>query len=482
MVQPEELARRRLINFTGATFHQYIAEEAHSLIAHTLDQMVRGHIKRLMIVAPPQHGKSELTSVRLPAFWLGKRPNDPVILASYAASLAEKHSREARQVIEGVEYQMIFPGVSTRRDSRAVDRWQLAPPYRGSMMAVGVGGPVTGHGALLGIIDDPFENWRQAQSLTIRDHVWDWWRATFRTRIWEGGAIVLIMTRWHEDDLAGRLLQTQGDLWTVLRLPAIAETQEERDNNDRFLGLPVGQRDPLWRTPGLPLCPKRFSRAALDGLKRDVGEIAWTTEYQGVPRAPEGNRFKRSWFKIVETVPRKARRVRYWDKAGTADGGAYTAGVLVARTDEGLVYIEDVVRGQWSAYEREQIMKQIAQLDGLKYKGEVHIWIEQEPGSGGKESAESTIRNLSGHPVYADRPTGDKDVRLEPFAAQAEADNVKLVRGDWNGGWIEELCAIPNGTYRDQADATAGGFNKLNEAGTTVSTMRTVNLYRSKRR
>ena len=337
-------------------------------------------------------------------------------------------------------------------------------------MAAGVGGPITGHGARLGIIDDPFENWEQAQSPTIRDKVWEWWRTTFRTRIWEDGAIVLIMTRWHEDDLAGRLLREQADRWAVLRLPALAETQEERDENDRRLGLPTGRLDPLGRRPGEPLCPKRFSLEALEEIRRDVGPLAWAAEYQGVPRAPEGNRFKRHWFPIVDAAPVQARRVRYWDKAGTAGGGAYTAGVLMAEA-EGIYYIEDVVRGQWSAGQREQVIRQTAELDRQKYGNTVQIWIEQEPGSGGKESAENTIRNLAGFPVFADRVTGDKDIRLEPFAAQAEAGNVRLVRGPWNGVYIEELCAIPNGPYRDQADATAGAFNRLTSAVGAVGFM-----------
>lgn len=248
-----------------------------------------------MIFAPPQHGKSELVSVRLPAYWMGKRPDDPVILSSYAASLAEGKSREARQVVESIEYRQLFPEVNTRANNRAVDEWHL-DGHRGYMKAVGVAGPVTGHGGLLGIIDDPFENWERAQSKVIRDKVWDWWRATFRTRIWEGGAVVLIMTRWHPDDLAGRLLAEQGSDWTVLRLPAIAETQSQRDEACRILGLPQGQLDPLGRQPGEPLAPRRYSSAALVALRRDVGPMAWPAEYQGIPVEPEGNLFKRQWF------------------------------------------------------------------------------------------------------------------------------------------------------------------------------------------
>lgn len=290
-----ERARRRLEPFTTYTFPKYVVEPVHSLIASTLDRIVSGEIKRLMIFAPPQHGKSELVSVRLPAAWLGRRPEDPVILSSYAASLAEGKSRQVRQIVEGEEFHHLFPGLHTRADSRAVDEWHLAD-HRGYLKAVGVGGPVTGHGSMLGIIDDPFENWAQAQSKTIRDKVWDWWRATFRTRIWEGGAVVLIMTRWHTDDLAGRLLAEQGNEWMVLRLPAVAETQQVRDEAARLLGLRGGLPDPLGRQPGEPLAPRRYSAEALAALRRDVGSLAWAAEYQGFPHEPEGNLFKRGWF------------------------------------------------------------------------------------------------------------------------------------------------------------------------------------------
>lgn len=430
------------------------------MIARTLDQAVRGRIKRLMIFTPPQHGKSELVSVRLPAYWLGVRPDDPVIITSYAASLAEDKSRQARQVVESAEYAEVFPGVGTRRDSRAVGLWRILG-RRGVVVAAGVGGPITGHGAMLGIIDDPFENWAQAQSRTVRDHVWDWYRSTFRTRIWEKGSIVLIMSRWHEDDLAGRLLSDQADQWTVLRLPAIAETQDERDENNRRLGLPAGLPDPLERKPGEPLCPRRFSLEALMQVRRDIGAVAWAAEYQGVPRTPEGNLFRREWFEVVGTAPQEAQRVRYWDKAGTLGGGAYTAGVLMARDRDGVFYVEDVVRGRWSALERERIIRQTAEVDRARY-GRVTIWLEQEPGSGGKESAEATIRMLAGFPAYAEHVTGSKETRAEPFRAQCEARNVKLVRGLWNAAYLDELATWPNG-YKDQVDASSGAFNKLAE-------------------
>ncbi len=457
-----ELARRKLLNFTTYTFPGYVPEPAHELIADTLDRVVSGELKKVMIFAPPQHGKSELTSVRLPAYWLGRRPDDPVILASYGGDLAEDKGRQARDLVESEVYQEIYPDIQTSRNSRAGNYWKLAG-RRGSMLTAGARGPITGRGGLLGIIDDPFANWEEAQSPTIRQKVWDWYRSTFRTRVWAAGAIVIIMTRWHEDDLAGRLLQAQGDQWFVLRLPAVAETQAERDESNRFLGLPLEQPDPLGRAPGEPLCPIRYSTDALAELRTDVGSMAWYAEYQGVPRAPEGNTFKRSWFEIVNVAPYKAKRVRYWDKAATENGGAYTCGVLWALGDDQIAYIEDVVRGQWSSGEREKIMKQTAAMDAQKYGGNaaVDIWIEQEPGSGGKDSATYTIKGLKGYRVHKEPASGDKLTRAQPMAAYAEAGLIKLVRGVWNQPWLDEITTVPNNTYWDQVDASSGGFNRL---------------------
>lgn len=457
-----ERARRSLLHFTKYTFSLYVDDPVHGLIASYLDRIVSGELKRLMIFAPPQSGKSELASVRLPAFWLGHRPNDPIILSSYGASLAHTKSRHARAVVESSEYERIFPIVATSRARRAVDHWELEPPHRGSMLAAGVGGPITGHGAMLGIIDDPFENWERAQSQTTRDRVWEWWRGTFRPRVWEGGSVVLIMTRWHTDDLAGRLLDMEGDRWEVLRLPALAETQEERDIVNERMGLPSGLADPLNRIPGEALCPQRFSKEAMESTKIEVGSRVWGSQYQGAPTIPEGNRFKRSWFEIVDISPAKGERVRYWDKGATAGSGSYTAGTLMLRADN-TYFIEDVVRGQWSSGERNRIIKQTAIADKEKYGNTVQIWVEQEGGSGGKESAEFTIKDLAGFNIYAEMVTGSKDVRLEPFAAQAEALNVKLVRGPWNRDFIEEIITIPNTTVRDQSDSAGGAFNKLAE-------------------
>ena len=180
-------------------------------------------------------------------------------------------------------------------------------------------------------------------------------------------------------------------------------------------------------------------------------------------RPTAGKVFHRFWFEIVEAAPAEAVRVRYWDKAGTDQAGDYSAGVRMAKAN-GLYFVEDVQWGQWSSRDRNAVMRQTARLDGL----DIPIWIEQEPGSGGKESAELSIQDLAGWAVRVEPVTGNKVTRAGPLSAQAEAGNVKLVAGAWNAAWLDEAHAFPDGRYDDQVDASAGAFNKLALEGRTV--------------
>jgi predicted phage terminase large subunit-like protein len=361
------------------------------------------------------------------------------------------------------EFQDVFPEVQVDTDTHARNFWGLKGS-RGTMLAAGVGGPITGHGAYLGIVDDPIENWQQARSPLILARIWEWYRSTFRTRIWEDGSILVVMTRWVQKDLVGRLLETRQDHWRVLRFPALGETQEERDAHNVRLGLPSGLPDILEREPGESIVPSRFSKGAFLELKKDVGTFAWTGEYIGSPTAYEGNMFKLSWFKIVDEAPIQAKRVRYWDKAASPGRGSYTCGLLMARTSSGEYYIEDVVRGQWSPGERDARMEAVAERDMQAFgKGAVRIYVEQEGGSGGLESVQATIQMLEGHSVHADRPSGSKAVRAEPFAAQAEAGNVFVLRRAWTQAYLDELInfSVSGSGPNDQVDASSGAFNKL---------------------
>lgn len=171
--------------------------------------------------------------------------------------------------------------------------------------------------------------------------------------------------------------------------------------------------------------------------------------------------FERKWFEIVDAAPVEAKRVRSWDKAGTEDGGCYTVGVLMSATKSGLYYVEHVIREQLSAMGRNNLIKQTTEADAARFPTNYEVVIEQEPGSGGKESAEYTIRQLAGHKVFADRPSGDKVERAQPMAVQAEAGNVKLVKAAWNSLYLDELVSFPEGKFADQVDASSAAFNRL---------------------
>lgn len=409
-----------------------------------LELVTKGEINKLMVFMPPRHGKSEMTTVRYPVWRLQRDPSLRVIIGAYNQTLANKFSRKARRVADG--------RLQMSSERYAADDWETTAG--GGVRAVGVGGGITGQGGNLILIDDPVKSREEANSAAYRERVWDWYTDDLYTRLEPGGAIVLIMTRWHENDLAGRILASEdGPNWTVVSLPANAE-----------------ENDPLGREVGAALCPDRFDESQLAGIRSVLGSWSYAALYQQRPAPAEGGMFKRQWFEIVDAIPANSRFVRWWDKAGTAGGGDYSAGVLMARSRQGIYCVVDVLRGQWSSHERGNIMVQMAALDSALTDGNLSIWMEQEGGSGGKESAEASLRLLAGYDVRAETSSGDKSVRAMPFAAQCEAGNVKLLRGAWNAAYIDELTSFPFGTHDDQVDASSGAFNKL-ALGNTINVL-----------
>ena len=462
-------ARSNLLDFTTYTMPTFKVNWHHSVACEYLDKFISGEIRRLMVFMPPRHGKSELVSRRLPAYCFGVNPNMRIIATSYGADLASSMNRDVQQIIDSPSYAKVFPDtrlfganirtVATGTYLRNSDIFEIVN-HKGYYKSAGIGGAITGRGGDRLIIDDPIKNRDEANSITYREKVWNWYKGVFYTRQEENAGILITVTRWHEDDLAGRLLEfsksdPEADKWTVLRLPAVYEVPSEEYPATDYDSREINE--PLWNG--------KYNSQQLASIRVTLGSYEWNAQYQQRPKAPEGNRFKRHWFEIVDNLPGQLQLVRYWDKGGTQDGGTYTAGVLIAHSRYNFkFYVIDSIRGQWSSFEREQVIKQTAMLDRERYE-HVKTYVEQEPGSGGKESAENTIRNLAGFSVWADRPSGDKDTRLEPFAAQAEAGNVHLLKGNWNYGWLEEITAIPYGVYRDQGDATSGAFNRLTAGG-----------------
>jgi len=404
-----------------------------------LDHVTSGEIKRLIFQAPPRHGKTEQNTVRYAGHRLERDPRTRIIIGAYNQTLADKFSRKIRRI-------GFARGLPINQERTAVHDWETIAG--GGIRAVGVGGGLTGQGGNLILLDDPIKSRAEAESPVYRDRLWEWFTDDVWTRQEPDAAVVITMARWHHDDLIGRILASEdARSWTVVNLPALAE-----------------QDDVLGRPEGAALCPDRFDEEALASIREVQGEYAFGAIYQGRPTPRTGNMFPRGKVTSVPAAPAGTRWCRAWDKAGTAGAGKRSAGVKVGKGPDARWYIGDVVLGQWVAAERETVMKTTASTDGVA----VEIELEQEPGSGGKESAESSIKGLAGYAVQARPSTGDKQTRAQPFAAQWQAGNVSVVAGPdpnapapWIHKYLEEMELAPYGKYVDQMDASAAGFNRL---------------------
>lgn len=464
-------ARSGLLGFTQHTMPSYDTNWHHAIICDYLDRFISGEIKRLMIFMPPRHGKSELVSRRLPARILGERPEANIIATSYGASLARRMNRDVQRIMDSPKYKEIYPDTMLSSSNirtvaqgtwlRNSDMFEVVN-HGGAYVASGVGGPIGGMGMNYGIIDDPYKNRQDANSETVRRTVWDWYAGTFRDRLAPNGGILITTTLWSESGLSYRLLEAakenpNADQWVVLRFPA--EYDDATPEAMQGYAIECDERQEI----GAPLWPNRFDSTALAATKASIGAYEWNAKFQQDPAPREGNMFKREWFVIVDALPAGCQLIRYWDKAGTAGGGDFTAGVLMAVKD-GRYYVVDMIMGQWASSERENVIESTTIADAQKYSVYGHsytVWIEQEPGSGGKESAQATIKRLAGYPVFADRPTGDKELRAEPLEAQFSIGNVRLIKGSWITAYIEHMTSFPFGKVKDVTDASSGAFNKL---------------------
>lgn len=404
-----------------------------------LMDLAAGRIKRLMVMMPPRHGKSEMCSHYFPAWFLGRFPDMRVILSSYEADFAASWGRKTRDTLE--EYGPTVFGVSVDPTSSAADRWDIKG-HRGGMMTAGVGGPITGKGADLLIIDDPVKNAEEAHSATMREKQWEWYQAVARTRVEPGGRILLIMTRWHQDDLAGRLMRQmeedpRADQWEVLRLPAIAE-----------------ENDPLGRQPGQALWPERYSEADLDQIRATVGPYTWNALYQQRPVAPGGALFRRYWFdKVLDKPPAGLKWVRFWDLAtSTKQTADWTAGALVGTDRDGNLYIADMVRQRLEWPDTRRLIIATAHQDGPSVRVGVET-VAFQLGAWQDLMRDPDLVGYSIEPVPVDK---DKELRARPWAARAEAGKVFLIRGPWIGEFLAEVEEFPHGKHDDQVDAVSG--------------------------
>lgn len=449
-----EACARSLATFVKEAWHvlepgqPYIHGWHVDAICEHLEEITDGDINRLLINIPPGTMKSTLTSVFWPAWEWGPKglPHTRFIGASHEQGLAVRDTRKMRNLILSEWYQKRWP-ITLASDQNQKTFYEN--DKTGFRQACAVAS-MTGKRGDRVVWDDP-HSVEAALSDAHRETALRVFQETLPTRLNspDRSAIVIVMQRLHEDDVSGYILANELG-YDHLCLPMEFE-------KERRCTTSIGFSDPRTKEGEL-LFPGRFPAEVVTRDKKVMGTFAVAGQFQQRPAPRTGGFFTWENLQIVDAAPKKIlKRVRYWDKAGTEGGGARTAGVLMAYAADGLVYVLDVVKGQWSASQREKVIKQTAQSDGSG----VSIWIEQEPGSGGKESAEATIRNLMGYNIQAERATGDKAVRAEPYAVQVDAGNVRLVKGEWNADFIAEHKTFPRGKFKDQIDAASGGFNKV---------------------
>jgi predicted phage terminase large subunit-like protein len=432
----EDAAFSRLVAYAAYQWPGYKLAKHHLLIARHLEAVERGEIKRLMITMPPRHGKSMLASEFFPAWYLGRNPDHYVVAATYAQELADDFGRKVRNQIADPSYAAIFPGVGLKHDSTSSRRFHVTQPLdsfatgqNGAYFAVGVGGPLTGRGAHLLLIDDPVKNREDAESEVIRKKTKDWYTSTAYTRLMPGGRIVIIQTRWHEDDLTGWLLEEHKDEgWVVLNLPAIDDK-------------------------GLALWPEQYDLPILEQIKKMVGMRDWTALYQQRPAPEEGDYFKMEWLHEYTSHPPLSIMKVYMgsDYAVTSDGGDYTVHIVVGIDPGGRMWLLDMWRKQassdvwvegWCDLVRDFKPSQAAEETG-QIKSGVGPFLTKRA----RERKVYTWRR--------DFPTrGDKAVRAQSIRGRMAMNGLMVPRdAPWINDFKAELASFPAGKHDDIVDA-----------------------------
>lgn len=411
---------------------QLLDEHLTQVMQYLLTDGKQG-INRLMIFMPPRYGKSLTVSQYFPAWALGNKPSLKIIMASYGARLAYRNSRRVRSVVNDNRYQQLYP-TRLNSDKAAQDEWETV--QGGAVIAAGVGGGITGHGANLVIIDDPHKGRAEAESATTRETIENWYKGDLYTRLEQPNVIILMMTRWHHQDLAGWLLSDNADNWTVLSLPALAT------GND-------------WRGEGEALYPVLHDVAKLTSIREAIGEYDFAALYQQQPIPAAGRLFDAGKIEIVDTLPEVAQTVRFWDLAVTAKRHAdYTVGLKLGITRDEKLVIMDVWRGQRELPDVHEAIVQMAKMDAP----ETRVRLEAE--KAGIVELQHLLRDprMRGISIDGEPPRGDKFTRAGPVAARVNAGCVMMHWATWNKALLDELALFPNAPHDDQVDALSGAY------------------------
>lgn len=425
------------VEYVHRGFYQHGAHTRH--VCKVLEAVEAGELDRVMLLMPPRHSKSMTVTETFPSWFIGRNPRRKVIATAYGDSLARRFGRYNRKKIE--EYGAEVFGIQLDPASATVTNWSIHK-HNGIMVSAGIGGPISGEGADLLIIDDPIKNRQEADSPTYRNMVWDEWQNTLLTRLQPDAAIIIILTRWHEDDLVGRLLADEPARWTVLKFPAIAE-------DDDILGRSEG--DALWPEYG-------FDEKWAVQKKKGVGSYAWASLYQQRPSPPEGGIFKRTWWKFWEVLPNRFDEVlQSWDMSfGDTKDASFVVGQVWGRKGADK-YLLDQVRAHMDFVGAQRAILTLS----AKWPSARAKLVEDK--ANGPAVISSLKKDIPG--LIPITPKGSKESRANAASPDIEAGNVYLPLpsiAEWVHDYIEEHAAFPTGRHDDQVDATSQALDRMN--------------------
>jgi predicted phage terminase large subunit-like protein len=422
-----EKARESLIAYCLLSYRDFRPNWHHRKLAHELEMVEKGETDRLIVMMPPRHGKSEISSVRFPAWFMGRNPQQNIIACSYSAELAETFGRKVRDLASAKLFNNVFCSGGVRKNVRSASRWELEKG--GRYVAAGAGGSITGQGGHLILIDDPVKNSEQASSPLFREKLWEWYQSTLFTRLEKAGRIVLVQTRWHEDDLAGRLLTKYPNEWRTVKFPAIAEEDEECRQ----------KYDPLWEW--------KYGREELLRIKESVGTRVWNALYQQDPAPDSGSILKREWWQYYRVLP---AQIDYWFQSWdmsfkATENSDFVVGQVWA-VKGAQRFLVDMVRERLDFTQTIRSLKNIT----AKYPQAHAKYIEDK--ANGSAVLSALKQEISG--LIAVEPKGSKTARAYSIQPLLEAGNVFLPETkSFTADLVEESAAFPFGRNDDAVDA-----------------------------
>ena len=446
VLEKHDKVQGSLLEYAKFQMPEYQTPAHIKLLAHKLEEVERGNIKRLAIFMPPRHGKSQLTSQFFPAWYLGRNPSKFVIATTYAQDLADDFGRSVRNQIQDEDYNRIFNDCTLSKDSSSVRRFHTTGS--GVYYAVGAGGAITGRGAHLLLIDDPIKGREDADSDAMRSNLIDWYRSTAYSRLMPGGSIILIQTRWHEDDLAGWILrETSHEPWEVIELPAVLD-----EKASKILKRPKGQA--LW--------PEAYDKKRLEEIKKTAGSREWNSLYMQRPSAEEGNILKRYWWKEwkEDNPPECNYILQSWDTAYTIkDTSDYSAVTTWGIFEHNGIQNAILLSARRERWEFPELKSEAINLYN-EFKPDV-VLIEA------KASGWSLIQELqrAGIPITPFNPKrADKKTRAHSVTPLFESGRVWYPSSKyWAEDVINQCAQFPSSNYDDLVDSTTQALMRLRQ-------------------